>query len=531
MTMLAQKRPTNRGSVATMIALAMPAIMGFAAMAVDWGQVSVARIGVKAAADSAALAAADALKTKPTTTAQISAAQTQANSLASAYASRFKVNGLTVTSSAVSFGYYDSSTSTFTTSVSWPNAGGKYPNAVQVTGTATVNMTFSRLMKMNAVTVNWTSRAGSGVVPGRAPDLVIAQDVTPSMSNSDIASAKAANTALVNCIKTNSDPSTRGAFVKFSNVDKVVQPLVSYTDSPYGLLNAANGTTAGSYTNSDVCLGPFNIGCTSHSSGYQSAINILNLATAPPEDVGQAIIFVTDGATDANDQACKSAVTGAGGTQTPYQAWLAAQCVPINAATTEVACESLGARWNTTSRCSKNSTSYTTASQCTSQGGVWGPSACSKFGYYNSSSCTSNGGKWTQCEASDNGAENTNNSVDGTCSSGGWSTEARCEGNGGQWRRVGTTTYNPSSYVRWTEQSKAMAAAGTHGPIDVYAIFYSNGASSTYKNDNIKFMQNHIIRGKGAELGVLDAPTGAALTAALQDVCIAYTVGSAGLIE
>jgi Flp pilus assembly protein TadG len=116
MTMLVRRRPTNRGSVATIIALAMPAIMGFAAMAVDWGQVSVARIGVKAAADSAALAAADALKTKPTTTAQISTAQSQANSLASTYASQFKVNGLTVTSSSVSFGYYDSTTSTFATS-------------------------------------------------------------------------------------------------------------------------------------------------------------------------------------------------------------------------------------------------------------------------------------------------------------------------------------------------------------------------------------------------------------------------------
>lgn len=529
--MLAQKRPTNRGSVATMIALAMPAIMGFAAMAVDWGQVSVARIGVKAAADSAALAAANALKTKPTTTAQIATAQSQANSLASTYASQFKVNGLTVTSSSVSFGYYDSTTSTFATSGSWPNAGGKYPNAVQVTGTATVNMTFSRLMKMNSVTVNWTSRAGSGVVPGRAPDLVIAQDVTPSMSAADIASAKTANTALVNCIKSNSDPSTRGAFLKFSNADAVVQSLVSYTDSPYGLLYAANGTTTGSYTNTDVCLGPFNIGCTSHSAGYYPAVDILNTASAPPENVGQAIIFVTDGATDANDQACKSAVTEVGGSPTNYQAWLAGQCAPINAATTQVACESLGARWNTTNRCSKNSTTYTDSATCTTQGGVWGPSACSKFGYYNSTTCAANGGVWTRCEGSDNGSENTNNSVAGTCSSGGWTTEARCEGNGGLWYRTGTSTYNPSTYVKWTEMSKAMAAAGTHGPIDVYAIFYSNGASATYKNDNIVFMTNHIIRGKGATLGVMDAPTGAALTSALQDVCIAYTVGSAGLID
>jgi Flp pilus assembly protein TadG len=530
MTMFVRRRPSNRGSVATIIALAMPAIMGFAAMAVDWGQVSVARIGVKAAADSAALAAADALKTKPTTSAQISTAQSQANSLASTYASQFRVNGLTVTSSAVSFGYYDSTTSTFATSASWPNAGGKYPNAVQVTGTATVNMTFSRLMRMNSVTVNWTSRAGSGVVPGRAPDLVIAQDVTPSMAAGDIALAKTANTALVNCIKSNSDPSTRGAFLKFANVDATIQPLVSYTESPMGLLNAANGTTAGSYTNTDVCLGSGG-GCTGHSSGYFPAVNILNTASAPPDDVGQAIIFVTDGAPYTSYQGCRSPVTGVGGTQTAYQQWLTTQCTAVNAANTEATCEALGARWNTTSRCSKNQTTYTTSSACTSGGGVWSPAACSKLGYYTSASCASNGGVWTQCEASDNGSENTNQVNDGHCSTGSWTTEARCEGNGGTWQRTGTSTYTPSLHVKWTEMSKALAAAGTYGAIDVYAIFYSNGATTAYKDDNIAFMENHIIRGKGAELGVLDAPTGAALTSALQDVCIAYTVGSAGLID
>lgn len=254
--MFADRRRSNRGSVATIIALSMPAIMGFAAMAVDWGQVSVARIGVKAAADSAALAAAKALKTKPTTTAEIAAAQSLANSLASTYAAQFRINGLNVTSSTATFGYYDSVAGTFATSGSWPNAGGKYPNAVQVTGTTTVNMTFSRMMRMNSVTVNWTSKAGSGVVPGRAPDLVIAQDVTPSMSSTDLANARIANTALVNCIKANSDPSTRGAFLKFSNADKIVQPLMSYTDSPTGLLYAANGTTAGSYTNATSVSGP-----------------------------------------------------------------------------------------------------------------------------------------------------------------------------------------------------------------------------------------------------------------------------------
>jgi len=76
-----------------------------------------------------------------------------------------------------------------------------------------------------------------------------------------------------------------------------------------------------------------------------------------------------------------------------------------------------------------------------------------------------------------------------------------------------------------------MAAAGTWRDIDVYAVFYSAGATTAYKNDNLVFLENHVLRGKGAELGVLDAPTGTSLAEALEDVCLSYTQGAVGLIE
>jgi hypothetical protein len=183
-------------------------------------------------------------------------------------------------------------------------------------------MTFSRLMRMNSVTVNWTSRAGSGVVPGRAPDLVIAQDVTPSMSSSTSRAPRRPTRRSSTASRRTPTRARAGAFVKFSNIDAVVQPLVSYTESPYGTLNAANGTTAGLVHQHRRLPRPV-------QHRLHEPLVRLPVRDQHPEPgeraarrVGQAIIFVTDGATDANDQACKSAVTGAGGTQDALQTWL-----------------------------------------------------------------------------------------------------------------------------------------------------------------------------------------------------------------
>lgn len=81
------------------------------------------------------------------------------------------------------------------------------------------------------------AKAGTNIVARRAPDLVIVQDVTPSMSSSDIASAKVANSSLVDCIEDFATPDTRGAFVKFANVDATIAPLASYdTGGGVGLI-------------------------------------------------------------------------------------------------------------------------------------------------------------------------------------------------------------------------------------------------------------------------------------------------------
>ncbi|MEQ1502575.1 MAG: vWA domain-containing protein [Myxococcota bacterium] len=479
---MAKSRLRSRGSVVTTAAMMLPSMFGFVSMGVDWGRVSVARFAVRAAADEAALVAASALTSAPTATDAIAAAEAIGTARATQYATAISLDNLTLTVQSVSYGYYDKT-------AGWSSTipTGKAPNAAHAIVTTDVPLTFARLFGIDSVTVTKGSKAGAAVVAGRAPDLVVVQDVTPSMSSGDIANSKLANTALIDCIEGNAHPSTRGAFLKFANIDKTVVALQSYQDAPGALRSAVTGASPSTgYSNSGICVGG---GCTSHSAGLYGAISLLNATTEPPEGVGQAVIVVTDGAPYTNDSGCTS-VASSSASATPYQKWMVgtatARCGALAAATTSTACNNVGGRWFTSG---------------------------------------------TKCRPSDNGAEGTGAQGPGKCTKTSYTSEARCEGNGGTWTRSSSSTANPSSQTAWTDQAKALAEAGTWGPIDVYAVYYSSGASATYKADNLSFLANHVVRGKGAELGVLDAPTGSSLVDALEDVCKEYTVGSPGLIE
>jgi hypothetical protein len=463
------------------VALTIPVMMGMVSMGVDWGQVSVAQFAVRAAADEAALAAASALADQPYTSAEIATATALANTRANQYVSELSLNHLTFTVDSVSIHYYDKMGGT-----GWHDTvpTGFAPNAVKVKVTTHVDMAFAKLFGMNDVTISKTTKAGAAIVPKRSPDLVIVQDVTPSMSSTDIANSKAANTALVDCIRKNSHPSTRGAFVKFGNKDATVVPLTSYSTSYTMLYNAAAGTNPTSaYSNSGLCGSSG--GCTTHSSGLYAAVDLLDNASKPPDGIGQAIIMITDGAPSTNDSLCTT-IASSSGSATPYQKWLANnRCPTLRAQTTQTGCNNVGGRWVN-----------------------------------------------SKCLPSDNGAEGTTRQGPGKCSLGtAYTSEARCEGSGGTWTRSTSSTPNPSTETQWTETAKQLAMTGNYGAIDVYAVFYSSGATSTYKNDNQKFLTNHVLAGDGLTLGVLDAPTGTGLTDALKKVCESYVAGAPGILE
>lgn len=473
----------RRGSIANTAMFLLPAMLGMVSMGVDWGQVSVAQFALRAATDEASLAAASALSSKPKTAEEIAAAQTKAESIAASMVKKMSVNGLSFKVEKISFGYYDKASGTkFTTTI----PSDRWPNAAAVTVSTSVDMSFAALFGVNDVTVRRTSKSGAGIVPKRAADLVIVQDLTGTMSAGDIANSKIANKALVDCIQTKSDKETRGAMVKWQNTASVVQPLKSYKEAPSALYNAVAGTSPSTaYNGNGLCLGSGG-GCTTHASGLYTAVDVLNNATEPPDGIGQAVVIITDGAPWANNTQC-TAIPNASGSA--YQKWMVgdanSRCGQVKAQTTQVACENVGGRWGGNS-----------------------------------------------CYPGDNGAEGTATAGKGTCSLGSsYTTEARCEGDNGKWYRTGTTTLNPTSLTRWVDDVKAEAVAGKWGPIDVYAVFYSDNATATYKKDNFAHMTKHMLTGKGAELGVLDAPGGAGLVTALQSLCEAYTMPAPGLIE
>lgn len=466
----------RRGSSYTVVMLAMPVMIASVAMGVDWGQVAVARMQAQAAADEGALAAASALTDRPKTSTAIAAAQAVGAKRAEQYASGMAVNGIIPQVESVTLGYYDGVWSTRVPS-------DQAPNAVEVVATARVPMSFARFFGMESVLVRSTARAGAAVIAKRAPDLVIVQDVTPSMSVADLTAAKDANGALVDCIETYATGDTRGSFVRFANSAEIVQSLVSYDDAPGALYDVASGRRSGVYTSSGVCLASG--GCTNHASGMYMGVSVLNGATEPPEDVGQAIIFITDGAPYSGGYDCTSTIYDSS-PSTPYKTWLKSRCAALTPSTSQTACENAGGKWN--------------------------------------SSLT------PKCRAADNGSESTAQMGVGVCSKTAYTTEARCEGNGGVWRQKTGTTPNPSTLTRLADETRLLAAGGTWRDIDVYAVYYSAGATSAYHNDNIAFMTKHLVHGKGADLGVLDAPSGSDLVAALQEVCLSYTAGTVGLI-
>lgn len=112
----------QEGAVAVLAALALPALLGFGALAVDLGYARVVETQLQAAADAAALAASQ--KLPDTTAARTAALDLAAKNTPSGY-------GTIIQSSDVSFGRYDPSTQVFT-------SGAANPNAVQVQTSRTV---------------------------------------------------------------------------------------------------------------------------------------------------------------------------------------------------------------------------------------------------------------------------------------------------------------------------------------------------------------------------------------------------------
>lgn len=178
---LMSKRLRRVGSVAAFVGITLPVILGVAALGMDGGLIYLQRRQAQTAADSAALAAAYAMKNGATSAAAQSAAATIASQ-----------NGIKVTSSEINI-----TTSTSTVVVSVTSTNPRMFSAIWGAGTMSATAT---------ATATYSTSSGSST-PYSTSAVVLLNTVNPSMSQSLYLTGSAKLTANAG-IQVNSTSST-----------------------------------------------------------------------------------------------------------------------------------------------------------------------------------------------------------------------------------------------------------------------------------------------------------------------------------
>lgn len=275
------------GSVTVIVTVALMGLLGFVAMGLDWGAVAVARNQVQAAADAAALGATAGLDDPA-----------QASALARAYAAQVTVNGQAaqLVGDGATLGTWDGTTFTETAI---------NPDVVKVTAFADVPMHLTRLFGVDTVRVTATAGAASDVVARRAPDIVLALDVTGSMDAAEIAQERTAAQALLDCVHERSTGDSRIGIVLFTGVDTVRTDMLEVGTDYTALSAYIAGIRGCGTTGMPACTG------TNQAAGMGSALVMLEGANTP-EGVGQAVLVESDGEPNVDDicQAAHYTTTG-----------------------------------------------------------------------------------------------------------------------------------------------------------------------------------------------------------------------------
>lgn len=252
-------------------------LMGFVALAVDVGLMDNVKSELQNAADAAALAGASAVGKPPATI------RNRAIEYAAAQTGMADPD---VQIQDVLLGRWDKSYRIFT-----PLTGDaeKSANAVKVTTQMTqargnpVQLLFANVFGKSTAEISASAVATRQT--GKPWNVVITQDITNSFTN-EIADARKADQALLDCIRANWSDESEVGIVAFTGAGQVIAPIVNVGEG-YDLLSAkiAGLKPCGS-TGMPKCSGT-NIG-----AGIDSAIAMLQTLDSPHD---QAIIIVSDG--------------------------------------------------------------------------------------------------------------------------------------------------------------------------------------------------------------------------------------------
>jgi Putative Tad-like Flp pilus-assembly len=199
----------RRAAVSLLVGLALPALAGFAALGIEANHIQYEKLLLDQTVETSALAGANKISSYYTSgtnssAAIVSSAQTIASAKMPATTTvqghAAPLYGTVVPAANVVLGNWDTTASTFT---SLAASGGTTPNAVQVTGLETsangnpVAMFFGNVLGYATKDITATAVASYGT--GQSFNTIVINDLSQSFLP-DIASQRAADTAILNCI-------------------------------------------------------------------------------------------------------------------------------------------------------------------------------------------------------------------------------------------------------------------------------------------------------------------------------------------
>lgn len=290
--LLHRLRRDRKGSTLLLATLLVPVIVGFGGLAIESAYLYYRNLELRQTVNAAALAGASQLITYYTSGTESTAAVTtavQTIAKANLPSSQF---GSVVPASNVVVGNWNPTTSTFT---SLSASGGSSPNAVQVTGLSTkangnsIPVFFAGMLGMSSVDLTKTAVASFGT--GQNFDTIILNDLSQSFS-SDISQQRAADLAILNCIKTTSNSTSVFGVTTFDGHSSIYVPLTQASTNMTSLTTKINALNYCGTSGMPACSG------SNVAAGLYSAIQ--QFSSVSSTNTIKNIILITDGVPNAN---------------------------------------------------------------------------------------------------------------------------------------------------------------------------------------------------------------------------------------
>jgi hypothetical protein len=227
-----------------------------------------------------------------------------------------------VPASSVVIGNWNAATSTFT---SLASSGGTSPNAVQVSGLNTqangnpIPVLFGGLLGMSNLSVSKTAVASFGT--GQNFDTIILNDLSQSFS-SEISEQRAADLAILNCVKTTSATTSVFGITTFDGHSSTYVPLTQASTSMSSLTAKINALNYCGTSGMPACTG------SNVAAGLYSAIQQFSAVSAT--NTIKNIILITDGVPNVNSSVTYAKADGVYPTPTSTTPICTTKCTDAN---------------------------------------------------------------------------------------------------------------------------------------------------------------------------------------------------------